>query len=69
MNGLLNSCHAELRTVKRLETGIPPKIKLNFSAEDKLKYQKILREGRLGLTKQGVYDATIFFKNMINICV
>ena len=47
--------------VKRLETGIPPKIKLNFSAEDKLKYQKILREGRLGLTKQGVYDATIFF--------
>ncbi|EPQ5512020.1 putative solute-binding protein, partial [Acinetobacter baumannii] len=45
--------------VKRLETGIPPKIKLNFSAEDKLKYQKILREGRLGLTKQGVYDATM----------
>ncbi len=32
---------------------------LNFSAEDKLKYQKILREGRLGLTKQGVYDATM----------
>lgn len=45
--------------VKRLETGIPPKIKLNFSAENKLKYQKILREGRLGLTKQGVYDATM----------
>ncbi|MBW3039081.1 RND transporter, partial [Acinetobacter baumannii] len=45
--------------VKRLEAGIPSKIKINFSVEDKLKYQKILREGRLGLTKQGVYDATM----------
>ncbi len=45
--------------VKQLEAGVPPRIKLNFSAEDKLKYQKILREGRLKLTKQGVYDATM----------
>ncbi|MCU7695734.1 DUF6091 family protein [Acinetobacter sp. AYS6] len=45
--------------VKRLEIGVPSKIKMNFSAEDKTKYQKILREGRLSLTKQGVYDATM----------
>ena len=45
--------------IKRLETGVPSKIKMNFSAEDKTKYQKILREGRLSLTKQGVYDATM----------
>ncbi|NUF35413.1 RND transporter [Acinetobacter oleivorans] len=45
--------------IKRLEMGVPSKIKMNFSAEDKTKYQKILREGRLSLTKQGVYDATM----------
>lgn len=45
--------------IKRLEMGVPSKIKMNFSAEDKTKYQKILRDGRLSLTKQGVYDATM----------
>lgn len=45
--------------IKRLEMGVPSKIKMNFSAEDKIKYQKILREGRFSLTKQGVYDATM----------
>jgi len=45
--------------IKRLEMGVPSKIKMNFSAEDKTKYQKILREGRVSLTKQGVYDATM----------
>ncbi|WP_119685889.1 putative solute-binding protein [Acinetobacter pittii] len=45
--------------IKRLEMGVPSKIKINFSAEDKTKYQKILREGRLSLTKQAVYDATM----------
>lgn len=43
--------------IKRLEMGVPSKIRMNFSAEDKTKYQKLLREGRLNLTKQGVYDA------------
>ena len=42
--------------INRLESGIPGKYKLNLSAEDKLKYQKLLREGRLDLTKQGIYD-------------
>lgn len=45
--------------IKRLEMGVPSKIKMNFSAEDKIKYQKILRDGRLSLTKQGVYDETM----------
>ena len=45
--------------IKRLEMGVPSKIKMNFSAEDKTKYQKILRDGRISLTKQGVYDATM----------
>ncbi|MFA2972463.1 putative solute-binding protein [Acinetobacter sp. D009] len=45
--------------IKRLEMGVSSKIKMNFSVEDKTKYQKILREGRLNLTKQGVYDATM----------
>jgi len=45
--------------IKQLEAGVPSKIKMNFSAEDKTKYQKILRAGRLSLTTQGVYDATM----------
>ncbi len=30
---------------------------MNLSAEDKLKYQKMLRDGRMDLTKRGIYDA------------
>jgi hypothetical protein len=33
--------------------------KINLSNEDKVRYQKMLREGRMNLTKQGVYDATM----------
>lgn len=42
--------------VNRLEAEIPAKIKLKFSDEEKLKYQKLLREGRMEMTKQGIYD-------------
>jgi len=45
--------------INRLENGIPAKYKLNFNAEDKLKYQKQLRDGRIELTKQGVYDPSM----------
>lgn len=45
--------------ISRLESGIPAKYKMNLSAEDKLKYQKLLREGRMDLTKQGIYDASM----------
>ncbi|MEK7740180.1 MAG: putative solute-binding protein, partial [Pseudomonadota bacterium] len=40
-----------------LEATIPAKYKMNLTAEDKLKYQKLMRDGRLELTKQGIYDA------------
>ncbi len=43
--------------INRLEGGIPAKYKMNLSAEEQLKYQKLLRDGRMELTKQGVYDA------------
>ena len=42
--------------VLRLEAAIPSKIKMQLSKEDKEKYQRLLREGRIDLTKQGVYD-------------
>lgn len=42
--------------IQRLEAAIPSKIKMQLSIEDKEKYQRLLREGRIDLTKQGVYD-------------
>jgi len=42
--------------VKRMEAEIPSKYILNLSREDRLAYQKILREGRIDLTRQGIYD-------------
>lgn len=42
--------------INRLEAGIPAKYKMNLNPADKLKYQKLLREGRMELTKQGIYD-------------
>ncbi|MFW2101472.1 putative solute-binding protein [Acinetobacter johnsonii] len=42
--------------VQRLEAAIPSKIKMQLSKEDKEKYQRLLREGRIDLTKQGLYD-------------
>ena len=41
--------------VQRLEAAIPSKIKMQLSKEDKEKYQRLLRDGRIDLTKQGVY--------------
>ena len=43
--------------IKRYEAEIPAKYKMNLSAEDKLKYQKLMRDGRMDLTKRGIYDA------------
>ena len=40
-----------------MEAEIPAKYKLDVSVEDKLRYQKLLRDGRIELTKNGVYDA------------
>ncbi|MCE6009053.1 putative solute-binding protein [Acinetobacter soli] len=43
--------------INRLEAEIPAKYKMNLNADDKLKYQKLLRDGRMDLTKRGIYDA------------
>lgn len=43
--------------INRLEAGIPANYKMNLTADDKLKYQKMMRDGRLELTKMGIYDA------------
>ena len=43
--------------INRLEAGIPAKYKMNLSAEDKTKYQRLLRDGRMDMTKRGIYDA------------
>ena len=45
--------------VKRMEAEIPAKYRMNLSKEDQMKYQKILREGRIDLTRQGIYDPTM----------
>lgn len=42
--------------IKRLESEIPAKYKLNVSADDKIRYQKLLRDGRIELTERGIYD-------------
>lgn len=42
--------------VKRLENEISAKYKLKLPKEDEVRYQQILRDGRISLTKQGVYD-------------
>lgn len=44
--------------VKRLEAGMDA-ARINLSNEDKVRYQKMLRDGRMNLTKEGVYDATM----------
>lgn len=42
--------------IRKLEADIPAKYKMNISAEDKLRYQKLLRDGRIELTQRGIYD-------------
>ncbi|RLZ06735.1 RND transporter [Acinetobacter sp. 2JN-4] len=44
--------------VKRLEAGMDA-ARITLSNDDKVRYQKMLRDGRMNLTKQGVYDATM----------
>lgn len=43
-------------TIARLEAAIPAKYKMDVAAADKEGYQKLMREARLSLTKQGIYD-------------
>lgn len=45
--------------VKRLEADVPERYRLRLEKKETENYQKILRDGRMTLTKQGVYDATM----------
>ena len=45
--------------VKRMEAEIPAKYKVSLSKDDAEAYQKLLRDLRIQLTEQGVYDATM----------
>lgn len=49
----------QFNMVKRLEASIPAKYRMNLSSEEIEKYQKLLRNGRIELTKQGIYDPTM----------
>ncbi len=49
----------QFNMIKRLEESIPAKYRMNLSKADTEKYQKLLRDGRMDLTKQGVYDPTM----------
>ncbi|WP_374667910.1 putative solute-binding protein [Acinetobacter sp.] len=42
--------------VKRMEAEIPAKYKIALTKDEKTEYQKLLREGRMDLTSQGIYD-------------
>ena len=55
----LGRLNTNFALIQRLESELPAKYKMNLSNEDKTRYQKILREARMGLTKRGIYDATM----------
>lgn len=46
-------------TIAKLEAAIPAKYKMAIPATDKEGYQKLMRDSRIALTKQGIYDASM----------
>ncbi|GAA5004448.1 DUF6091 family protein [Acinetobacter puyangensis] len=46
-------------TIAKLEAAIPAKYKMDIPAGDKEGYQKLMRDSRIALTKQGIYDASM----------
>ncbi|QIO07381.1 RND transporter [Acinetobacter shaoyimingii] len=42
--------------IRRMENEIPAKYKMKIAHDDAVRYQKLLREVRIELTKKGVYD-------------
>ena len=58
----LNRLNNNFALIQKIETELPAKYKINLNNEDKIRYQQILREARIGLTKRGIYDA-----NMMNV--
>ena len=58
MQQSLNKLLSNFATVQRLEGGMDAR-RIILSNEDKIRYQKLLRDGRMNLTRQGVYDASM----------
>ena len=48
--------NSSFKKIEKMEDEIPAKYKLNVSKDDALRYQKLLRDGRIELTKRGIYD-------------
>jgi len=55
----LKRLNSNFALIQRIEADLPAKYKMNLSSEDKTRYQQILRDARIGLTKRGIYDATM----------
>ena len=51
----VNKLPQNFAIIRRLEADMNAK-KINLLGEDRTRYQKMLRKGRIDLTKQGVYD-------------
>ncbi|WP_043972511.1 MULTISPECIES: putative solute-binding protein [Acinetobacter] len=55
----LSRLNTNFNLIQRIEAELPAKYKINLSNEDKTRYQQIFREARIGLTKRGIYDASM----------
>ncbi|WP_019385913.1 putative solute-binding protein [Acinetobacter venetianus] len=55
----LSRLKSNFAVIQKIEADLPAKYKINLSNEDKTRYQQILREARMGLTRRGIYDATM----------
>lgn len=55
----LSRLNRNFALIQRIEAELPAKYKISLDQEDKTRYQRILREARIDLTKRGIYDATM----------
>lgn len=58
-NWFLKQSPKNFAMARRMDLDLPKKSFINLSQEETVKYQKILRDGRIELTKQGIYDPTM----------
>ena len=55
----LSRLKSNFAIIQKIEADLPAKYKINLNNEDKTRYQQILREARISLTKREIYDATM----------
>lgn len=48
-----------ITTLRQAEKDIPPSLYIDLSEADKAKYWQMLREARIGMTKEGIYDPSM----------